>query len=153
MEVIIYVGLIGLVMSGFVYFALSLTNIRNKALSVSQVTANARQIMWQVGLLARQADSIDLANSQLNSEASSLHLLLPTASANPTIIELSDNRLRLSQAGEDSWLSAADLLVDSCRVETDGQTWLKLSLSLRRPSSDQSLAYSQTYQTIINLNF
>lgn len=89
-EVLIYVAIIGVVISSFVSFSISSTNARNKTYVIQEVQANARVVKELISREIKEASSVVAPSS--GSSTSVLELDVPDTSNN-TLYSLSNGVL------------------------------------------------------------
>lgn len=95
MEIVIYVAIMGMVMSALILFAISIGNNRDKAYSASEVTANSQLVLNQLEVLIHRARSIDSARSVFDSDQGVLTLFLGPNQTLPAVIRLSNGRVQI----------------------------------------------------------
>ncbi len=100
-ELLIYVGIVGLIL---LTLGLSLINLlygRVKVRAISEVLSNARLIEQQLSDAARHAEGINVGASTFNSDPGVLSLNMENAQVDPTIFSLSSDNgiLQVSEAG------------------------------------------------------
>jgi len=122
-ETIIYIAILGMVVSAFVFFSLSVSGSRNKTYAVQEVQANARMALELISQKIRSADKIIFASSTLGADPGRLFLSMASSSLNPTIIDLSsDNGTLRIMEGE----SAVPLQFEVGSLSTD-ENWKAVS--------------------------
>ena len=87
-ELIIYMAIMGLVVTALVSFNLSIGEARNKSEVIEEVNANVRDSLKIVKRLVQSASAINTSTSVFGSDPGSVSLAMNDASKNPTIISL-----------------------------------------------------------------
>jgi len=90
-ETIIYIGIIGLVISSFVLFSLSISDSRAKTHATQEVQANGRQAMEIISQKIRSAVAVNPDMSFFSSDPGLLFLIMPEAAKTPTVISLNQD--------------------------------------------------------------
>lgn len=96
-EIILYVAIIGMVVSSFISFSISSTNARNKTYVIQEVQANLRVVKELISREIKQASAVVSPAQGSNSIA--LELNIPGTSDN--IIYSLDNGVLFRQLGSD----------------------------------------------------
>jgi len=89
-EVLIYMAIVGVVISNFISFSISATNTRNKTYVIQEVQANARIAKELVGRKIKEA--VDVVSPAQGAQAAILELDMPGTSDN-TVFSLSNGVL------------------------------------------------------------
>jgi len=132
-EIVIYVAIMGLVLSALIMFFLTIGNNRDKAYSASEVEANAKITLNEISSLIRQARSFDDNNSVYNNDQGVLVLFLDEAKTQVASIDLLNGRVRIQTGFEPAWF------VSSPAVSFSRLNFSKLSD--QQISLDMSLAF------------
>lgn len=99
-ETLIYVTIIGVVVSSFISFGVSISNSRNKTYVVEEVQANARVAFELISRTIRSASGVNISTSIFNTDPGVLSLSMDNSLKNPTIIKLDqDNGVLQIQEG------------------------------------------------------
>lgn len=88
-ETLIYVAIIGMVLTSFVLFSLSVSDPTEKSYSIEEVNANLRHLQSMISGLIRGAGSVDTIGSSFNTDNGYLLLGYPNPN-NPTSIGLNE---------------------------------------------------------------
>ena len=153
-ETLIYIGIIGIIVTALTSFTISIGNSRNKTYVVQEVHANARFALNLIGGKIREADIITSPASG-NSTGT---IVLKMQGANPDItFNVNDGILQMIE-GADSPISmtAGRVNIDSItftnlgRVGERENIHIKMTISYRNNEST-IFNYSNTYQTSISI--
>lgn len=87
-ETLIYVTIIGAIITSFISFSLSVSDTRGKAYVVSEVQANTRVALSAIESRIKKADDVNVANSTFGTDPGYLSLTMASSTLNPTIIAL-----------------------------------------------------------------
>lgn len=90
-ETIIYLAIVGSVMTSFLYFSIAIFDYRNKSYVAEEVQANERMVINLISQKIRSAKDVNVASSTFNISPGALSLAMDDASKNPTIFGLSQN--------------------------------------------------------------
>lgn len=159
-ETIVYIAIIGTIVSSFIVFSISISNSRNKTYVVQEVQANARTALNLITQKIRVAKGVNIASSTFLSDPGVLSLSMSSSSLNPTIIDLDqDNgRLRIKEGNG----KALPMVSDKIRVTNLVFTNLTASSSRENIGIDLTIEYdnndtdiefthSQSLQTAVSL--
>lgn len=159
-ETIIYMAIIGLVVSSFVGFSVTVSRARNKSYASEEVQANARMALDLISQRIRAASSVNTGTSTFNSDPGVLSLAMADAAKNPTIIDLTadDGVLRITE-GVNSPVS-----VTSGRVRVTNLVFTNLTGSGARENirvqmtvgyastaGDTEFSFSKSFQTTVSV--
>ena len=90
-ETLIYLAIVGLVVTALVQFGLSVSDTRYRNYLAQEVNANARSGMSIVSQKIREAAAINTSTSVFGTDPGTLSLEMADAQVNPTIFTLSGN--------------------------------------------------------------
>jgi putative endonuclease len=91
-ETLIYIAIIGIVISSFVGFSVSVSDARGKTYVVQEVQANTREALSTVRSALREATDVHTASSVFGTDPGYLSLAMASSTLDPTNIGLdSDN--------------------------------------------------------------
>lgn len=96
-ELIIYLTILSIVMSSFLYFSLAILNYRNKSRAIEEVQANERMAINLISQKIRSAKSVNFSQSVFNSHPGSLSLAMDDIGRSPTLINLDNGKLQISE--------------------------------------------------------
>lgn len=153
-EILIYIAIIGVVISGFIAFALSITGSRDKNYVVQEVQANGRMALDLISQKIKAAN--DVVSPGEGNSGSSLELDMPSPDANLTF-SLSNGILNATETGSDPVLVTSDevnvtnLTFTNLAPATEKDNIrIEMNIEYRNPGS-QEFKYSQDYQTSISI--
>ena len=159
-ETIIYVGIIGLILSGFISFSVVIADSRNKNYVTQEVQANFRSAFDLITKKIKEADSINVGASTFNSDPGVLSLAMDDAGENPTIINLSqdDGVLQIKEGSSEPVAIVSDEIRVTNLVFTNLSTAsprenvrIELTLEFNNQASDVEFNYSESFQTAVSL--
>ena len=113
-ELIIYIALIGTLVSGIVLYSLSVTSARNKNYVAQEVQANGRFVLDVIGQRIRAATGVNAGSSTFDFDPGVLSLSMSDSGKDPTIIDLTanDGQLQITEGVS----SAVSLTSDEVKV-------------------------------------
>ena len=159
-ESLIYVALIGLVVSGFISFSLSISDLRNKNYVTQEVQANARTALNLITQKILSANSVNIGSSIFGSDPGELSLSMTNESKNPTIINLNvDNGILQITEGLSSAVAVTSNKVKITNLVFANLTStgekenirIQMTVEYNNAEGDIKYNYSQTIQTAISL--
>jgi len=159
MEMIIALALTVLVISGFLYYVLSISDNRNKTYAIAEVQSNGRVALELISQRIRSASALNTASSTFNISPGVLSLSMASSTTNPTLINLTgaNGRLQITEGA----LSAVP--VTSKRVQVSNLVFTNLTSKGKRKDImiDMTINYgnpgdvyynaSQTWETTVSL--
>lgn len=150
-EIIIYIAIIGVVISGFVSYSLSISGVRNKNYSIATVQANGRAALQVMTQKIREAQAVLTPGAG----TSDTQLILDMSGTDPDItFSVSDGVLSMQEAG-----SSATTITDSRAVVSNlvftnlaasgerDNVRLEMTVDYNTPTGDVQFGYSKSYQT------
>lgn len=159
-ETIIYVGIIGLVLSSLVSFSVVISNSRNKNYVAGEVHASARIVLDLISQKIKEAENINVGASTLNSDPGLLSLSMSDISKDPTIIKLNqdDGILQIKEGSGDE----VDITTDEIKItnlvfsnlnSTSPRENVKIDITIEFNNQGDSVEfdYSKSYQTAVSL--
>jgi len=159
LEVIIYIGILGMILVAFVYFAISISNIRTKNYVKQEVQANARMAMNLITQRIKAANGINAGLSTFDSDPGELSLSMADSLNNPTIINLDqdDGILQIKEVSDAPVALTSDevkvtnlVFTDLSSSNTKGNIRVDISINYA-DNGDQAYNYSMTLQSSANL--
>lgn len=148
-ELIVYVGLLTLVMSGMMVFMQNIMYVRVKNQTYQAVIQNLRWGSERIGFEIRNAASINSVT------ATTLSLQMADSTRDPTVFDVSDGRLRMGYGSSGLCpVSSPCFLTDNQVVVTNlgftnlssgGSTNIQTSLSIKSNTSRPEWQFTQTY--------
>lgn len=153
-EMIIYIAIIGIVISGFVSYSLSVSGARNKNYSVVTVQANGRTALEIFRQKIHQAETVVIPSYG----ATSTLLLLDMPGANPNIIFSMLNGTLLMKEGslatttitEDNVLVSNLIFTNLAGNNERENIKIDLTVDYSMPVPDVRFDYSKSYRTAIS---
>jgi len=159
-ETLIYIAIVGMVVTSIVSFSLAVSSTRTKTYVVQEVQANTRIALEIIGQKIRMADSVDVASSTFGTDPGVLVLRMSDGSIDPTIIDLDsdDGFLRIKE-GSDSplYLTSKQVVVDSLLFtnltasSSHGNIRVEMNASFNDPGTSVEYNYTQNVQTAVML--
>jgi type II secretory pathway pseudopilin PulG len=158
-ETLIYIAIIGIVITSFVEFSISVSNSRGKAYVASEVQSNLRVSMDLIRQRIREATDVTTSSSTFGSDPSFLTLTMASSTLNPTTIGLSaDNGVLGIKEG-----SNATTTITSSEVSVTNLVFTNLTASTTRENiriqmtieynggGDVYYEFSQSAQSAVSL--
>jgi Tfp pilus assembly protein PilW len=158
-ETIIYISIIGIVVTSFVGFSISVSDSRNKTYSTQEVQSNMRVAVDLISQKVRSASGVDITNSNFDTHPGYLILTVASTTLNPTIIGLdtTNNTLGIKEG------ILATTSITSDEVNVSNLVFTNLTSSSTREnirtqitidfanSSTPQFTYSQSVQSATSL--
>jgi prepilin-type N-terminal cleavage/methylation domain-containing protein len=140
-ELVIYLGIVGLVLVSATLFAYEFVASQSKAAAYEEVNRNARYAIARIGLEIREASDLNVGASTLGSSPSTLSLASASGPINPTVFTVSSGALNIQQgAGAVTPVTNAQVEVTEFLVEdlsVSGKTKIlrvRLGVKAKNPS-------------------
>jgi type II secretory pathway pseudopilin PulG len=158
-ETIIYIALVGVIVSSMVLLSISVSEVRNKIYSAQEVQGNLRHATDIIAQRIRASTGVTIGNSTFGSDPGVLQLSMKESAKNPTIISLTaDNGALQIQEG----VGAAVLLTtDDVDVTnllftnlTDGEREhirIQMTIAYDSDAPDVEYAYSKSITTAVSV--
>jgi len=153
-EVLIYVAIIGIVVSSFITFALSINSSRAKTYVAQEVQANTRTTLDLISQKIRLAD--DVVNPGEGNSASSLELDMPNPDPNLTFI-ITEGVLGIAEGVSDPLPITSDEVYVSNLTFTNltavgEKDNIRVEITIEyRGDGSKEYEYSQSLQTAVSL--
>lgn len=96
-ELIIYIAIVGAVVTALILFSLSQMQARSKQYALGEVQANGRVAMETMGERIRRAEGINVGGSTLGSSPGVLSLVMADAAVNPTVFRVESGQLVMEE--------------------------------------------------------
>jgi type II secretory pathway pseudopilin PulG len=151
-ETIIYTALVGIVITGFITFALLILGLSNKNYVIGEVNANARTAINLISQKIKQAEEIV---SPAQSVASST-LILQMPNERLLTISVSDNVLTLDEDGSVVYITSDEVAVTDlsfinlANVGQNDNIKITFNISYNNAGS-MEYNYQQSLQTAVSL--
>ena len=159
-ETLIYLAIIGAVMTSFLYFGLSVFDYRNKSYVAEEVQANERMVINLISQKIRSAKDVNVASSTFNINPGFLSLVMAEASKNPTIFSLSQNDgiLQITEGtGTAMAVTSKNVKVSSLiftnltLASTTKNIKINMTIDYNNRSQDIKFNYSDDLETAVSL--
>lgn len=137
-EMVLYIGLVGLLMTGLTNFTIDVMKIREASSRQSLVVSNAKRVLDRITHEITQATSITLASGNT--------IILESPDRGTTTIQLVSDAIHLTQTGRDENLHDSRVQATAFSVQnlTNGNAQnIKIRLTLEKND------YSKTFQTSV----
>lgn len=159
-EVLIYMAILGLVVSGFVSFSLSISDSRNKNYVIQEVQANGRLALELISQKILSSNGVNIGSSTFDSDPGILSLSMFNGSKNPTLINLNqdDGILQITEGSDNSIYITSDEvkitnLVFTDLTSTSEKASIRIQITIKYDNQGDNVnyEYSQSLQTAVNL--
>jgi len=157
-ETLIYVAIIGMVLSSFVVFSISISNSRSKTYVVQEVHANTRTALNVMSQKIRSATGVNTASSTFGVDPGFLSLSMASSTLNPTILALDSNILGIKEGSNATTSITSDEVKITNLVFTDlsgtgnrGNVRIEMTVEYNNIDTDIIYNYSQSIQTTVGL--
>lgn len=159
-EVLIYMAILGLVVSGFVSFSLSISDSRNKNYVIQEVQANGRLALELISQKILSSNGVNIGLSTFDSDPGILSLSMFNGSKNPTLINLNqdDGILQITEGSDNSIYITSDEvkitnLVFTDLTSTSEKASIRIQITIKYDNQGDNVnyEYSQSLQTAVNL--
>lgn len=152
-ELIIYIGIIGIVISGFVGYSLSVSGVRSKNYSAVTVQANARVVLQMMSRKIREAQSV----ASPLAAATSTQLVLRMSSVATTTFSNIDGILYMKETGlATTTLTDNEIEIDNLLFTNLAPTGeraniqIDLGIKYRVTAGDTQFGYGKSYRTAVS---
>ncbi|PIT92169.1 MAG: hypothetical protein COU08_03740 [Candidatus Harrisonbacteria bacterium CG10_big_fil_rev_8_21_14_0_10_42_17] len=156
-EVLIYVAIIGSVVSSFLLFNLSILNSGSKSYATQEVNGNLRIALDIVGERIRAAEGVTVSNSVFDTNPGTLSLVMSDGAKNPTVFDVSGGILRITEGVDDP----INITTDEVNLTNVVFTNLTASSSREnirieitgglRNAADANTSYTNSIQTTVSV--
>lgn len=159
-ETMLYIALLTLVVGGFVSFALTISNTRNKNYVMQEVHANTRVALQQMSHAIKEATGVNTGSSTFDSDPGVLSVSVADAGNNPTVIDLSadDGQLQITYGAGSPVLVTSDEVSVTNLVFTDltgsgtvPVIRIEMTIAFNNQSGDSDYTYEQSITTTVSL--
>ena len=155
-ELLLYVAMIGILLSAVAYFFGAAAEARVKNQTVTEVDSQGTYVMDYITETIRNATSI--TSPTVGTSGTSLTVAVPTASLSPTIFNLSGTTLQVKEGTAAAVaLTSDDMQVTSFTVKnlsrsgTTGIVQISFTLNRVNPSGRAEYDYSRTFTTSVGV--
>lgn len=152
-ESLIYVAIIGIAVSSFISFGVSISGSRNKTYVVEETQANARVALDMISRYIRSASGVNASSSVFDLDPGVLSLAMDNASKNPTIIRLNhDNGVLEIQEGlaQPVTVTSDETRINNLifhNLSSGNRENIGVDLTIEYRGSDNSFKYSKSLKT------
>jgi prepilin-type N-terminal cleavage/methylation domain-containing protein len=158
-EILIYVAIIGTAVTSLVFFAVSVSDSRNKNYVVQEVQANGRVAIDIISQRIRAATGVNIGSSIFDSDPGVLSLAMADGAKNPTIINLNqdDGVLQITEGLSEAAPVTSDKvkitnLIFTNLTPSGERENIKVEITLEYANAgDVEFAYSQEYRTAVSV--
>jgi Tfp pilus assembly protein PilE len=160
MELIIYIVLVGVIMTTVSSFMLNLLTSRSKVTASSEVLSNARLIQDRLHDAARHAEGINTGSSTFGSDPGTLSLDMVDSLVDPTVFSLTadDGQMQVNEAsGGNVAMSSSDVQVTNLvftnltSADDTGIIQVQFTLTAVNPSGSSQFSYEEQFQTTLRI--
>ena len=158
MELLIYIAILGIIITGLVTFTLNISGNYGKTYAIQEVNSNVRFAQDTIGDAIRKADSVDIGESIFGSNPGRIYLNMDDELLDPTIIILDADNGRLQiQEGLTAPMYVTSDEVKVERLEFNNYSVgvarvnIGVSLTISRGSDTKTLSHTVSTETAISL--
>lgn len=159
-ETIVYLLIVGVILSTLALFLLHVMNARTKTYAISEVISSANLIQERLSEAVRHSTSLRVADSTFGTDPGVLSLNMADPARTPVEFSLtSDNgQLQISEAGGDPViLSPANVYISELiftnltSVNDAGMIQVKFTAEVTSDSGTKAFEYDQSFQTTLRI--
>lgn len=159
-ETIIYILIIGMILSTISLFLLELINARSKTYAIAEVVAAAQLMQERLTDAVRHAEVIRVADSTFGTDPGVLSLEMTDPTRDPTVFSLTanDGQFQIAEAGGSSVTLTSDNVQISNLIFTNltgaddtGIIRVDFTIQALPLSATHSFQYDQTFQTTLRI--
>lgn len=159
-EMVIYLTIIGIVLSTIALFLLNLMGARAKTQAISEVLSSAQLIQTRLSEAVRHAQGINVAASTFSSDPGVLSLNMVDSARDPTIFSLTQNdgQFQVSEQGSPASVLTPDHVAIKNLVFTNltssedvGIIQMQFTVETTSGSGTQAFFYDQAFQTTLRI--
>lgn len=159
-EMILYIFIVGVILSVLALFLLQLLNARTKTYAISEVLSSAHLIEERLSEAIRHASSIEIADSQFQSDPGVLSLNMVDAGRTPVTFSLTqDNgQFQVSEGGNNPVVLSPDnieitnLVFTNLTTQDDtGMIRVEFTVKISSDSATKAFTYEQSFQTALRI--
>lgn len=160
LEIVIYLAIVGVILSTLSLFLLQLLRVREKTNAISEVMASALLIENRLSEAVRHANDVDEAQSVFGSDPGILTLTMVDVARNPMVFSITadDGQMQVSQAGADPIaitppdVRVTNLVFTNLTSPTDvGIIQVQFTVEATSSSGEKTFSYDQTFQTVLRI--
>jgi type II secretory pathway pseudopilin PulG len=159
-ELIIYIGIVGMIMVTISSFLLNLLNARAKTVAISEVLAAGRLVQDRLTDAMRHAEGINTVISNFGSDQGVLSLDMVDGTLDPTIFSLTadDGSVQVqqgvgsNQALTPSNISITNFLITNLTTAEDvGIIQVQFTAKIADPGPSNAFDYEEDFQTTLRI--
>lgn len=159
-ETLIYITVVGLAMSSFVVFSISVLNSKNKTYVVQEVHANTRFALEIINQKIRASNGVNVADSFFGADPGFLSLGMSSSTLNPTTIGLSKNDgiLEIKEGAFATTSITSDevkiirlVFTDMSGRDATRNVRIEMTVGYNNLGSDITYQYEQDVQTMVRV--
>lgn len=159
-EILIYIAIMGVIVTGFITFSISISNTRNKTFVVQEVHSNSRTALNLISQRIRSSTGINSASSTFGADPGVLSLSMAASFRDPTVIDLDQNDgvLRIGEATSSPVAITTDKVKITNLVFTNltpsgerESIRVEITVEYKDSSGDIIFTYSQNSQTTVSV--
>jgi len=159
-ELIIYIGIVGMILTTISMFLINLLTTRVKTSAMSEVLTNSRLVQDRLHDAVRHAEGINLGASVFGSDPGTLSINMVDVLDDPIIFSLTaDNgQFQINKAGAGNAILTSDHvevtnLVFTNLTSVDDVGIIRVDMTLRavNPSDDNLYNYEESFQTTLRI--
>ena len=158
-ETLIYIAIIGAVLTAFVNFILAVSASRNKSYTEQEVNANLRTALSVISHKIKSASGVNLGASIFGLNPGVLSLVMTSSTLNPTIISVvsSTGRLQITEgAGAAQYLTSERVRVSNLLFTnlTGDSTQSNIGVDftiIYASSPDSNYSFTKSWQTTVGM--
>lgn len=152
-ESLIYVAIIGMAVSSFISFGVSISGSRNKTYIIEETQANARVAFDMISRYIRSASGVNASSSVFDLDPGVLSLTMDNALKNPTIIKLNhdDGVLEIQEGlSQPVTITSDEIKISNLvfrNLSSGNRESIGINLTIEYSGSDNSFKYSKSLKT------
>ncbi len=159
-ELLIYIGIVGIILTTVSMFILNLLTIRVKTTAMSQIVANARLIQDRLTDAIRHSEGINLGASTFSADPGVLSLNMVTAGDDPEVFSLTanDGQFQINKGGAGNVILTSDsvqvtnlVFNNLTTVDDVGVVQVQMTLKTVNPASNNLFNYEESFQTTLRI--
>jgi len=155
-ELVIYIGIVGMILTTVSMFLLNLLTTRAKTAAITETLANGRLVQERLTEAMRHASGIVVLDSEFGTDPGVLSLEMADLTLSPTIFSLNedDGQVQVSEGGlPPVTLTTNDVHITDFQFqnltspEDVGIIQLQFTIEVDNPSLSPRFDYAQSFQT------
>jgi len=159
-ELIIYISIVGMILTTISVFLLDVLSYRIKTVAISEIAINGRLIQDRLHDAIRHAQAVNTSGSTFGSDPGVLSLDMVDSADDPTVFSLTgnDGQFQMSQGVSANMLLTSDSVEVTNLVFTNltsaddvGIIQVQYTLKTTNPSSSKEYDYEESFQTTLRI--